>query len=675
MAQNRRIDLTHDLVLPTLLFTALGGMTWAVRGCSGFGASAGCVFAGVTWGAAWWYIAHDPRREQSRRYASGWIVLAMTLGIGLSGAQGWMQWPSFFRGELMTDASKNQFVPISPRYGFLWLFLAGMPWAGVGAALLTWTGSLRATRWWHWLIRIACGVGFAHVAWILYDSHHEWFLPLYDSLGPRYEAADRGATDPSLARLVNDCGEAMTHLGLYLGLLIYETGCAVYRLARRELADWKNPVLILTVGVLNGVGWALCQNWQWASGVFGKEAHFNFWRCWESSGGLTIGVAYGIAYFLVNRRMSDQERAIVASRQSVEGPNFEWLLVFLGLAYYADIAPLSIPATRIQMGGWIPPVFSKWATEIPGQWSTLYFTVILLFAGLYYLLRRPPAPAAGPKNSGLLRAGDSIVGALLATLLAASLFVPSHLFVQRVIKLGLSNAALFYNRSLRRLGEAPRIGKFFTSMQIDRFGLLYIEIFAGFLLVLGLVWFLLSRHRLEAERKIDATADGDPNLERLGLYLGLLMGLGLSICNGLKGWFNIYCLKDNQFWTGFFERRFGAKGNEDYWLQHLWYGLGPTYLLLLIAATVLILVRPMSRTARVDVHPHAYGWMWLVLIVQNVIAQLITGPPNDWYEMAFSIYYLLLFFITAVIVVHFRFLKQMSAIQPSQNLPVNRGNP
>src|ERR1700728_1438348 len=91
-----RLNLWNDLILPTLLFTALGGMTWAVRGCSGFGAWKGCVFAGVTWGAAWWYLAYDPRREQSRRYASPWIVAALTFGIGMAGIQGWMQWPSLF---------------------------------------------------------------------------------------------------------------------------------------------------------------------------------------------------------------------------------------------------------------------------------------------------------------------------------------------------------------------------------------------------------------------------------------------------------------------------------------------------------------------------------------------------------------------------------------------------
>src|SRR6266550_929146 len=88
VTSKNRHGLTHDLILPTLLFAALGGMTWAVRGCSGFGAVAGCIFAGVTWGAAWWFIAQDPRREQSRRYTSGWIILALTVGIGLSGARG-----------------------------------------------------------------------------------------------------------------------------------------------------------------------------------------------------------------------------------------------------------------------------------------------------------------------------------------------------------------------------------------------------------------------------------------------------------------------------------------------------------------------------------------------------------------------------------------------------------
>ena len=42
-----------------------------------------------------------------------------------------------------------------------------------------------------------------------------------------------------------------------------------------------------------------------------------------------------------------------------------------------------------------------------------------------------------------------------------------------------------------------------------------------------------------------------------------------------------------------------------------------------------------------------------MLIFQNVIAQFITGPLSEWKEMAFNIYYVLLFAITATIVIHY----------------------
>src|SRR3954447_17706925 len=105
MSNGPRRNLAQDLVLPTLLFAALGGMTWAVRGCSGFGAMKGCVFAGVVWGAAWWFISQSPAGSPPRPYSSTWIILALTIGIGFSGNRGWMQWPSFFEGHLQTNTS------------------------------------------------------------------------------------------------------------------------------------------------------------------------------------------------------------------------------------------------------------------------------------------------------------------------------------------------------------------------------------------------------------------------------------------------------------------------------------------------------------------------------------------------------------------------------------------
>ena len=170
-------------------------------------------------------------------------------------------------------------------------------------------------------------------------------------------------------------------------------------------------------------------------------------------------------------------------------------------------------------------------------------------------------------------------------------------------------------------------------------------------LVTGVAGFIGS-NLLEALLKLDQRvvgldnfATGKPkNLERLGAYLGLLLGLGLSIRNGLKGWFNIYV------------------GNEDYWSGVLWIIIGPLMLVCLVAILYRILRRPLPKAFEGDVFPHAYRLVWLMLIVQNVIAQLITGPWSSWSEVAFSIYYVLLFFISAVILYHYHFLKTHCAL-------------
>src|SRR5262249_11411731 len=165
----------------------------------------------------------------------------------------------------------------------------------------------------------------------------------------------------------------------------------------------------------------------------------------------------------------------------------------------------------------------------------------------------------------------------------------------------------------------------------------------GVVVLTGAAYVLLNR-RSSTEGEVSATPDGgDDTLERLGLYLGLLTGLGLSIRNGLKGWFNIYV------------------GNEDYWGRRLWDYLGPTYLVCLAAIAVWVLLRPRPTKPVGARFPHAYGLMWLVLIVQTAIAQLVTGPLRQWNEMAFSLYYLLLFFISAVIVFHYEALRPRTA--------------
>ncbi len=455
-------------MLPVLLFAALGGMAWAVRGCSGFGGMDGCIFAGFTWGTAWWFIAREPGGHPPRRYASAWVILALTVGIGFSGNRGWMQWPSFFEGHLQTNYAQGKFVPIPRAYGFVWLFIAGVPWAGLGACLLAWCSSKagEAPRLslprasfapqWDWVLRIGCGVAGAFLARAFFDYFPQIFLPLYNSLQSQYADLQ---SHPNLRRLINDNRAAMTHLGLYAGFLLAEV-------LRR---DWRNVLLILVVGLVNGSGWSLCQNWKWAPGVW-PNFSFNWWRCWESCGGISIGIAYGLAYYLVNRPFRGQ------------------------------------PCTE---------------------------------------------PESGQRNSS-------------------------------------------------------------------------------------------------------------PNVERFGAYLGLVVGLGFSLRNGLKGWANIYL------------------GDEQYWGRLFWIIIGPLMLLSLAGLLLRIRLRPLPKGFAGDVFPHAYRLVWLVLIVQNIVAQLITGPYTAWNETVFSIYYLLLFVISAVILHHYHCLHagavpRRDAVSERSTHPVLKG--
>lgn len=77
----------------------------------------------------------------------------------------------------------------------------------------------------------------------------------------------------------------------------------------------------------------------------------------------------------------------------------------------------------------------------------------------------------------------------------------------------------------------------------------------------------------------------------------------------------------------------------------------------MVAVSAWILLRPRSVGPRDDPFPRAYCLLWIVLLVQNTLAQLITGLLTNWNEVVFSIYYVLLFIISAVIVCHYQFVK------------------
>lgn len=649
----RKDDLVHDFFLPIILFAALGGMTWAVRGSSGFGSVKGCVFAGVMWGAAWWFIARNPSGPSARRYTSGWIVLALTIGIGLSGARGWMQWSSFFDGILQTNTSQNESVEISPTYGFIWLFIAGMPWAGIGACLLAWCAAEKPLAAWQWAVRLFCGFGAAFFASWLYQHYPQWFLPLYSTMKERYGDLE---ANPNLKRLINDNGSAIRHLGLFLGFLLFELG-------RR---DWKNVTLISTVGVVNGLGWSLCQNWKWSDNVW-PEGHFNFWRCWESSGGISIGIAYGLAYYLVNRRT-----APCHCRSTETQPGFPFfgvfsmLFMFVILAWYGVVnasvlfsaeglkhAPfcavlvyglvlyfLHLRATLLDRTDNVDPAIPKL-----GSWAA-HFGLMLLIAWFMMgpvVMNQTPDPATPWwARFDYLYLGVAVLYGVLYFLTALwkkvtvrpteeSTMVPFFKRYPNLDWLAIYLSLLIIAASFLR-GELPAWKGWFWMVQETPpawTGMLGLACLAFF----GLAWCALSYF---------SPREDDAGLERFAVHLGLLVGLGMSLKNGTRGWAHVY-------WEDWHD--------EAYWGELFWRYIGPGMLIVLVAIVLLALARRLMSREECSGVPHAFALIVLVLAHQNLIAQFITGPPTEWAEVAFNIYYVLLFLITAVIFYHYHFMQ------------------
>ena len=420
---------------------------------------------------------------------------------------------------------------------------------------------------------MACGFGVSYLALYLFNHFPEYFMPLYKNLKAQYLDFQ---SNPNLRRLTNDNRAAIRHMGFYLGFLFFEVG-------RR---DWKNVKLILTVGIVNGLGWAMCQNWQWAARLW-PDAHFNFWRCWESSGGISIGIAYGLAYYFVNRRMSNEESAcepeLSLSCFGGEGRGEE---------AHQKLEPLRPPAP---------------STETSLQRS----------AGVVAITASSPRPSPPEEERGRSQA------------------MPGHLVSQTQPQWGLAQGRINLEWLAVYLLVLLALGLFFIPALRRGWGALYFGLAGAF----GIAYYLLNRGQPEGGGEGRLPSREDPNLERFGAYVGLLLGLGMSIRNGLKGWFNIYV------------------GNERYWDRILWQIAGPLLLVCLLAILARLLLRRLPRHFQGDAFPHSYRLIWLVLIVQNLIAQLITGPHSSWPEVAFAIYYVLLFFISAVIVYHFHLLK------------------
>src|SRR5271157_342002 len=334
-------SLVNDLILPTILFVSAGFFGWAIRGTYGYGAIPGSTFAATCWAITWYFLSRSQAGQESntgRPYSSGWAVLAIILGIGIEGMHPWMQYSSWRRG-LFPVTNSSTFVPLDPAIGYIWWFVAAVPWAGTGAILLGWTASRHRCTITDWLLRIALGTAGLFIGLAIWAFAPQIILPDYQTGLYANLSACYGCT-----KAIGDTGIAMAFMGLFLGFLTFE-------ILKKE---WRNVKLILIVGIVTGIWWMAFQ---------ALNIQVFAWRYWETTSGAGIGLAYGLGYYFCNKpepitnlpatRFPNVERAIGVNLAVILAVGFGlYHAIWAALGNVTGIqVTINLPALILVLGG------------------------------------------------------------------------------------------------------------------------------------------------------------------------------------------------------------------------------------------------------------------------------------------------------------------------------------
>lgn len=283
-SRNKLNTFFYEKFIPVFLLSSVGAFSWAIRGCAGYGTIKGCVFVGSILSAVWLFLSREKSMIKTRRYNMGWIVFALVFGIGIGGMRGWSQFPQWCNGIWhVHDYDWNYYVLVNPAWGYGWLFIAGSAWAGMGAILIAWAGNKVPLKRKDWIIRLSLGIGCGLLAGILFKIFPQWFVPLYDIL----EYDDFNVCTECFDAL-EDNFTSLVFFAVFFGFLLFE-------ILRK---DWMNVKLILIISMISGVSWIFFM-------FLGTDDVW--WRVWEGSAGLGIGLSYGIAFIFCNKPLNKND--------------------------------------------------------------------------------------------------------------------------------------------------------------------------------------------------------------------------------------------------------------------------------------------------------------------------------------------------------------------------------
>ena len=271
----RSMFARYDAWPVALLFGAVGAVTWAVRGTTGWGGIDGTLVPGLTWGLLWYYICQ--KRGIDARGISLWLGLSLSIG----GELGYGQYTSWIRGQF---AGPDGPLPISPLVGYAWLFICGAAWGATGAIVLGWVLGGRTTAL-RWVVRLVVPVLLGVLGWRLV---HAWPTPFFPYYGAGYYA---GTLPAPLERTVYTNTQNFAVFAWFIGAMLI---AAMQR-------DRSTLVAGSVVGAGFGVAFAISTSW--CIGYAYAPQFVDWWKLWEMSAGFLLGVLYAVVMFWAVRQL------------------------------------------------------------------------------------------------------------------------------------------------------------------------------------------------------------------------------------------------------------------------------------------------------------------------------------------------------------------------------------
>ncbi|MGQ4872662.1 MAG: hypothetical protein ACP6IY_01170 [Promethearchaeia archaeon] len=283
-------ELIYELILPIIFLGCIGAFYWAIRGSAGYGGAGGGVFAGIGWALAWYFLSYESNINKRRPYSSGWVVIAITLGISIGGLHGYGQFVSWISGKFYINYPYD-YVPINPIIGYLWFFQCGLAWGGLAGIFIGWCGSKEPLKLKGWCFRILFGIIGTLIGFIITYLRPDLINPLYNDVNY--------STCSDCERNLSTSLSSMALLGLYLGFLVYE-------FIRK---DWRNVALALTMGIGFGLAFSIFSFWHLFSGF--SDLPLDWWKNWEMSIGFFGGATIAICFYLYNRPFEDDKISLI----------------------------------------------------------------------------------------------------------------------------------------------------------------------------------------------------------------------------------------------------------------------------------------------------------------------------------------------------------------------------